>query len=115
VPGDSDVVPHRAGGVRHLLCRLRRGATARCGLFAGRAAALWPALLNTLLLIAGSATVAAAVRALRQPVAAGRLLATLLGGSFVLLCWEFAGKFAAGITLSSSDSLPVADLLPFLT
>ncbi|MDC7698296.1 cytochrome c oxidase subunit 3 [Vogesella indigofera] len=69
---------------------------------------LWPALLNTLLLIAGSATVAAAVRAFAANlVAAGRryLLATLLlGGGFVLLKgWEFAGKFSAGITLSSSD------------
>lgn len=69
---------------------------------------LWPALLNTLLLIAGSATVAAAVRAFAANlVASGRryLLATLLlGGGFVLLKgWEFATKFAAGITLSSSD------------
>ncbi|KMJ53015.1 cytochrome C oxidase [Vogesella sp. EB] len=69
---------------------------------------LWPALLNTLLLIAGSATVAAAVRAFAANlVATGRryLLATLLlGGGFVLLKgWEFAGKFSAGITLSSSD------------
>ncbi|GGX92733.1 cytochrome c oxidase subunit 3 [Vogesella alkaliphila] len=69
---------------------------------------LWPALINTLLLIAGSATVAAAVRAFAANlVVSGRryLLATLLlGGSFVLLKgWEFATKFAAGITLSSSD------------
>lgn len=67
-----------------------------------------PAIINTLLLIAGSGAVAAAV----QDFAHGRqqrgqrwLLATLLcGAAFLLLKGhEFAGKFAAGITLSSND------------
>ncbi|WP_217450712.1 cytochrome c oxidase subunit 3 [Vogesella oryzae] len=66
------------------------------------------ALGNTLLLIAGSGTMAAAV----QDFAAGRsrrgtrwLLATLLcGGGFLLLKGaEFGGHLAAGITLSSND------------
>ncbi|MEQ6289099.1 cytochrome c oxidase subunit 3 [Vogesella sp. GCM10023246] len=69
---------------------------------------LLPAIINTLLLIAGSAAVAAAVRSF----AAGRarhgqrwLLASLAcGGGFLLLkSMEFAAKFGAGITLSSND------------
>ncbi|SCK19287.1 nitric oxide reductase NorE protein [Vogesella sp. LIG4] len=72
------------------------------------ALALTPAILNTLLLIAGSGAVAAAV----QNFAHGRvrrgerwLLGTLLCGSCFLLLKgsEFVGKFSAGITLSSND------------
>lgn len=67
-----------------------------------------PAIINTLLLIAGSGTVALAV----QDFATGRvrraqrwLLFTLLCGSafLVIKSLEFADKFAAGITLSSND------------
>lgn len=67
-----------------------------------------PAIINTLLLIAGSGAVALAV----QDFAAGRgrrgqrwLLATLLCGTAFLLIkgQELAGKLAAGITLSSND------------
>lgn len=67
-----------------------------------------PAIINTLLLIAGSGTVALAV----QDFATGRvrraqrwLLFTLLCGSafLVIKSLEFADKFVAGITLSSND------------
>jgi len=64
--------------------------------------------LNTLLLLAGSAAIVAAVRAFsldRQLSGRRWLLLTLLsGGGFLLLKgFELGGKFAAGITLSSSD------------
>ena len=71
-----------------------------------RQLALGVPTVNTLLLIAGSASVAAAVRAFalgRQRTARRLLWLTVaLGLGFVVLkCGEFAGKFAAGITLSS--------------
>lgn len=82
----------------------------QAALFAQRQAqlALLPALLNTLLLIGSSATVAAAVRAFAvDALRCGQryLLATwLLGAVFVAIkLWDFANKFAAGISLSSDD------------
>lgn len=71
-----------------------------------RQLALGVPTVNTLLLIAGSASVSAAVRAFvldRQRTARRLLWLTVaLGMGFVVLkCGEFAGKFAAGITLSS--------------
>ena len=69
---------------------------------------LLSALVNTLLLISGSASMAAAVRAFAaDQLRRGEhcLLATLACGAlFVLIKGaEFADKFAAGLTLSSSD------------
>jgi nitric oxide reductase NorE protein len=64
--------------------------------------------LNTLLLLAGSAAIVAAVRAFAQDrQASGRrwlMLTMVAGGGFLVLkAFELGGKFAAGITLSSSD------------
>jgi nitric oxide reductase NorE protein len=65
-------------------------------------------ILNTLFLIAGSATAAGAVRAFvadRQKQGRTLLLLTLLTGSGFLVgkVIELGGKFAAGITLSTND------------